>query len=166
MTSSFLRSTRNLSSVHSGSGGGWGPLRSSSEPGRGESALRSLLEPWSDCCKYPAKASHWAAMALRGNCSGQGPLRTASKGRAEGTKSRSLNIYIHLLFRHFSAASRELIPAGLLRCCLQAPSIGAASKNSPEERPDPLCVRTSRAPHRHTHWAAPHESFTCQPRKK
>ncbi len=69
MTSSFLRSTRNLSSVHSGSGSGWGPLRSSSDPGRGESVLRSLLEPWSDCCKYPLKASHWAAIALRSNFS-------------------------------------------------------------------------------------------------
>lgn len=66
MTSSFLRSTRNLSSVHSGSGSCRGPPRSSSDPGRGESALRSLLEPWSDCCKYPLKPSHWAAMALRG----------------------------------------------------------------------------------------------------
>lgn len=69
MISNFLRSTRNLSSVHSGSGSGWGPLRSSSDPGRGESVLRSLLEPWSDCCKYPLKASHWAAMALRSNFS-------------------------------------------------------------------------------------------------
>lgn len=67
MTSSFLRSTRNLSSVHSGSGRGWGPLRSSSDPGRGESVLRSLLEPWSDCCKYPLKVSHWEAIALRSN---------------------------------------------------------------------------------------------------
>lgn len=64
MISSFLRSTRNLSSVHSGSRG-CGPLRSSSDPGRGESALRSLLEPWSDCGKYPDKGSHWAAMTLR-----------------------------------------------------------------------------------------------------
>lgn len=64
MISSFLRSTRNLSSVHSGSRG-CGPLRSSSDPGRGESALRSLLEPWSDCGKYPDKESHWAAMTLR-----------------------------------------------------------------------------------------------------
>lgn len=73
MTSNFLRSTRNLSSVHSGSGGGWSPLRSSSDPGRGESALRSLLEPWSDCCKYLHSASHWAAMTplsnfSRGHC--------------------------------------------------------------------------------------------------
>lgn len=64
MISSFLRSTRNLSSVHSGSRG-CGPLRSSSDPGRGESALRSLLEPWSDWGKYPDKESHWAAMTLR-----------------------------------------------------------------------------------------------------
>lgn len=69
MISSFLRSTRNLSSVHSGSGSGWSPLRSSSDPGRGESVLRSLLEPWSDWCKYPLKVSHWAAMALRSNFS-------------------------------------------------------------------------------------------------
>lgn len=65
MISSFLRSTRNLSSVHSGSGSGCGPLRSSSDPGRGESALHSLLDPWSDCGKYPDKESHWAAMTLR-----------------------------------------------------------------------------------------------------
>ncbi len=63
MISSFFRSTRNLSSVHSGSGGAVGPLESSSDTGRGESALRSLLEPGSDCCcKYPLKGSHWAAM--------------------------------------------------------------------------------------------------------
>ncbi|TNN70577.1 hypothetical protein EYF80_019161 [Liparis tanakae] len=69
MTSNFLRSTRNLSSVHSGSGSGQSPLRSSSDPGRGESALRSLLEPWSDCSKYPLKASHWAAIAPLSNFS-------------------------------------------------------------------------------------------------
>lgn len=69
MISSFLRSTRNLSSVHSGSGSGCGPLRSSSDPGRGESALRSLLDPWSDCGRYPDKESHWAAMTLRSSFS-------------------------------------------------------------------------------------------------
>lgn len=69
MTSSFLRSTRNLSSVHSGSGKAWGPLKSSSEPGTGESVLRSLFEPWSDCCKYPLRESHWAAIALHSNVS-------------------------------------------------------------------------------------------------
>ena len=68
MTSSFLRSTRNLSSVHSGSGKTWGPLKSSSDPGIGES-LRSLFEPWSDWCKYPLKESHWAAIALHSNVS-------------------------------------------------------------------------------------------------
>lgn len=62
MISSFLRSTRNLSSVHSGSGGTGGPPVSSSETGRGESVLRSLLEPGSDCWRYPLKESHWAAM--------------------------------------------------------------------------------------------------------
>lgn len=64
MISSFFRSTRNLSSVHSGSGGAVGPLESSSDTGRGESVLRSLLEPGSDCCKYPLKGSHWAAMTF------------------------------------------------------------------------------------------------------
>ena len=74
MISSFLRSTLKRSSVHSGSGGGCGACRSSSDPGGGESVLRSLLEPWSDCCcccccKYPLRVSHWAAMALHSNVS-------------------------------------------------------------------------------------------------
>ena len=77
MISNFLRSTLKRSSVHSGSGGGCGACRSSSDPGGGESVLRSLLEPWSDCCccccccccKYPLRVSHWAAMALHSNVS-------------------------------------------------------------------------------------------------
>lgn len=85
MISNFLRSTRNLSSVHSGSGSGWGPLRSSSDPGRGESVLRSLLEPWSDCCKYPLKVSHWAAMALRSNFS-SGQVVCRVNGAARSTQ--------------------------------------------------------------------------------
>lgn len=85
MISNFLRSTRNLSSVHSGSGSGWSPLRSSSDPGRGESVLRSLLEPWSDCCKYPLKVSHWAAMALRSNFS-SGQVVCRVNGAARSTQ--------------------------------------------------------------------------------
>lgn len=85
MISNFLRSTRNLSSVHSGSGSGWGPLRSSSDPGRGESVLRSLLEPWSDCCKYPLKVSHWAAMALLSNFS-SGQVVCRINGAAHSTQ--------------------------------------------------------------------------------
>lgn len=89
MISNFLRSTRNLSSVHSGSGSGWGPLRSSSEPGSGESVLRSLLEPWSDCCKYPLKVSHWAAIGAAQQLL-QRPLQDfrQSSGRA-GAKRRA-----------------------------------------------------------------------------
>lgn len=95
MISSFLRSTRNLSSVHSGSGRGCGPLRSSSDPGSGESALRSLLEPWSDCGKYPDKVSHWAAMALRYSfsrgqvvCRGNGATHSRHSKHSSGEVSR------------------------------------------------------------------------------
>lgn len=48
MASSFFLSTRNRSSLHSGLCRGAPATRSSSEPGMGESVLRSLLEPGSD----------------------------------------------------------------------------------------------------------------------
>lgn len=69
MASSFFLSTLNRSSPHSGlCRGRGGPTESSSEPGRGESVLRSLLEPGSErgCCRYPLSGSHRAAMVLPG----------------------------------------------------------------------------------------------------
>lgn len=163
MTSSFLRSTRNLSSVHSGSGSGWGPLRSSSEPGRGESVLRSLLEPWSDCCKYPVKASHWAAMALRGNFS-KGPLRIQAKLTKRGTTT----LFWLFFFKFIPSLLGSVVQTHPGRAAefLQAPSIGATSKNTQEEQPDPLLCPSAELTELLT---ATHtrrllqESFTCQP---
>lgn len=80
MASSFFLSTRNRSSPHSGlCRGRGGPAESSSEPGTGESVLRSLLEPGSEsgCCRYPLSGSHWAAMALPG-----GPRRRSESHSA------------------------------------------------------------------------------------
>lgn len=103
MISSFLRSTRNLSSVHSGSGSGCGPLRSSSDPGRGESALHSLLDPLSDCGKYPDKESHWAAMTLRYSFS-RGPIIHGAARRSQQTLGATPREKFHVSSAEKSAA--------------------------------------------------------------
>lgn len=103
MISSFLRSTRNLSSVHSGSGSGCGPLRSSSDPGRGESALHSLLDPWSDCGKYPDKESHWAAMTLRYSFS-RGQIIHGAAGSSQQTLGATPREKFHVSSAEKSAA--------------------------------------------------------------
>lgn len=110
MISSFLRSTRNLSSVHSGSGKAWGPLKSSSDPGTGESVLRSLFEPWSDCCKYPLRESHWVAIALHSN---------VSNGHCVSKKKVNYHVvdcktYFPLFIYHFEILSRLIVAHWLL----------------------------------------------------
>lgn len=105
MTSSFLRSTRNLSSVHSGSGKTRHP-KSSSEPGTGESVLRSLFEPWSDCCKYPLNESHWAAIAPHSNLSSG---RCVSKWFGNCIKCRTLNANYRTLLSHIEIVSGVIV---------------------------------------------------------
>lgn len=139
MTSSFLRSTRNLSSVHSGSGSGCGPLRSSSDPGRGESVLRSLLEPWSDCCKYPLRVSHWAAIIAPGGRCG---LFCFFKSKSSRSKSwwTSVNFFFFLIIiipsllgvvRAHRSASPRASSALFLTPGPSPPSRRSSSKNRP-----------------------------------
>lgn len=100
MISSFFRSTRNLSSVHSGSGGAVGPLESSSDTGRGESALRSLLEPGSDCCcKYPLKGSHWAAMTSQSTAARLSAAVRSDHSRGESASHRGHGLCVTYIDR-------------------------------------------------------------------